>query len=136
MARDRFALGQDRHRSVVPMQALGCQDVGFDQCMQRLKGQGAGADLVSQRRYAEIDALPGVALTLPVQARTYGSLEPAPQGRPPGTGKLALYSDFLIERVKEKPDIAMPELAAELETHYGIEADPALLSAILHALLW
>lgn len=60
-----------------------------------------------------------------------GSLEPAPQGRPPGTGKLAPYRDFLIARVKEKPDITMPELAAQLEKHHGIEVDPASLSRFL-----
>jgi transposase len=64
------------------------------------------------------------------QLRT-GSLEPAPQGRPPGTGKLEPYRDFLIERVKEKPDITMPELAAELDKHHGIAADPASLSRFL-----
>jgi transposase len=63
-------------------------------------------------------------------ART-GSLQPVPQGRPPGTGKLAPYRDFLIGRVKQKPDITMPELAAELEKHHGIEADPASLSRFL-----
>jgi transposase len=63
-------------------------------------------------------------------ART-GSLAPAPQGRPPGTGKLAPYRDFLIGRVKAKPDITMPELAAELERQHGIEADPASLSRLL-----
>jgi len=60
-----------------------------------------------------------------------GSLQPAPQGRPSSTGKLAPYRDFLVGRVKEKPDIIMPELAAELETRHGIEADPASLSRFL-----
>lgn len=64
------------------------------------------------------------------QART-GSLEPAPQGRPRGTGKLDLYRAFLIDRVKEKPDITMPELAAELAERHGVEADPASLSRFL-----
>jgi transposase len=63
-------------------------------------------------------------------ART-GSLEPAPQGRPPGTGKLDPYRAFLIGRVKEKPDITMPELAAELVACHGIEIDPASLSRFL-----
>src|SRR5207244_9757058 len=56
-----------RHRGVVAVQALGAQDVGLDQLMQRLQDRGTGADLVGQRRHAEIDALPGVSLTLPVQ---------------------------------------------------------------------
>src|SRR5436190_15635122 len=65
-ARYRLALGQDRHRGVVAVQTLGAQDVGLDQLMQRLKDQGASADLVGQRRHAEIDALPSVSFTLPV----------------------------------------------------------------------
>jgi hypothetical protein len=43
------------------------------------------------------------------------------------TGKLSPYPDFLIGHVNEKPDVTMPELAAEFETHYGIEADLASL---------
>lgn len=60
-----------------------------------------------------------------------GSLEPAPQGRPAGTGKLDPCRDFLIGRVREKPDITMPELAAELEVKHGVTADPASLSRYL-----
>ncbi len=60
-----------------------------------------------------------------------GSLEPVSQGRPPGTGKLASYREFLIGRIKEQPDITMPELAAELKERHGIEADPASLSRFL-----
>jgi hypothetical protein len=36
--------------------------MGLDQLMQRLKGESASADLVGQRRYAEINTLPGVSL--------------------------------------------------------------------------
>jgi transposase len=71
------------------------------------------------------------AVKLVARHERTGSLEPAPQGRPAGTGKLAPYREFLIGRVKEKPDITMPELAAELEAHHGIEADPASLSRFL-----
>jgi transposase len=60
-----------------------------------------------------------------------GSLEPELQGRPPGSGKLEPYRAFLIARVQTKPDITMPELAAELEQRHAIEADPASLSRFL-----
>jgi transposase len=60
-----------------------------------------------------------------------GSPAPAPQGRPPGGGKLAPYKEFLIGRVRAKPDITMPELAAELRAAHGVEADPASLSRVL-----
>jgi transposase len=56
---------------------------------------------------------------------------PVPQGRPPGRGKLAPYKEFLIGRVRAKPDITMPELAAELRAAHGVEADPASLSRVL-----
>ena len=60
-----------------------------------------------------------------------GSLAPARQGRPPGRGKLAPYREFLIGRVRAKPDITMPELADELRAEHGVEADPASLSRVL-----
>ena len=67
MTLDRLALGQDRHRGVVAMQPLGGQNMGLDQRMQRLQRRRAGADLVGQRREAEIDAFAPIALALPVQ---------------------------------------------------------------------
>jgi hypothetical protein len=49
------------------VQPLRRHDMGFDQGVERCQRGGAGADLVGQRREAEIDALAGVALGLPVQ---------------------------------------------------------------------
>jgi len=60
-----------------------------------------------------------------------GSTAPARQGRPPGGGRLAAVGDFLISRVKARPDITMPELAVELEKARGIKAHPASLSKLL-----
>lgn len=60
-----------------------------------------------------------------------GSPAPALQGRPAGGGKLAPYREFLIGRVRAKPDITMPELAAELTAAHGVEADPSSLSRVL-----
>jgi len=51
------------------------------------------------------------AVKLVARRERTGSMEPAPQA-PAG-------HDFLIGPVKEKPDITMPELAAELETLHG-----------------
>ncbi len=42
------------------------------------------------------------------QART-GSVEPARQGRPKGSGKLAPVAAFLIAAVEAAPDITLPE---------------------------
>lgn len=87
-----------------------------------------------QSRRGAADALsvsPSFSVKLVARHESTGSLEPAPQGRPPGTGKLDPHRAFLIDRVKEKPDITMPELAAELAAHHGVEVDPASLSRFL-----
>jgi len=64
---DRLALCQDRHICVVAVQTLGTQHVRLDQCVQRLQHGRASADQVGQRRQAQIDAFPRIALALPVQ---------------------------------------------------------------------
>jgi transposase len=69
------------------------------------------------------------AVKLMQRVAATGSPVPAPQGRPPGRGKLAPYKEFLIGRVRAKPDITMPELAAELRAAHGVEADPRLALA-------
>lgn len=71
------------------------------------------------------------AVKLMQRVETTGSPAPARQGRPPGGGKLAPHRDFLIERVKAKVDITMPELAEALMKERGVEADPASLSRVL-----
>ena len=97
---------------------------------QRVINRIAGGQ--SRRGAAEdMSVSASFAVKLVARHERTGLLEPAPQGRPAGTGKLAPYREFLIGRVKEKPDITMPELAAELKTHHGIEADPASLSRFL-----
>jgi transposase len=71
------------------------------------------------------------AVKLMQRVETTGSPAPARQGRPLGGGKLAPHRDFLIERVKAKSDITMPELAEALKKERGVEADPASLSRVL-----
>ena len=71
------------------------------------------------------------AVKLMQRVETTGSPAPARQGRPPGGGKLSAHRDFLIERVKAKNDITMPELAEALMKERGVEADPASLSRVL-----
>ena len=60
-----------------------------------------------------------------------GSPAPARQGRPRGTGKLAPYEGFLVQVVEARPDITMPELAAQLMDQHGVRAEPATLSRFL-----
>lgn len=90
---------------------------------------GAG----QSRRGAAEDLAVSASFSVKLVARheRTGSLAPEPQGRPPGTGKLEPYRTFLIARVEAKPDITMPELAAELEAQHAINADPASLSRFL-----
>ena len=47
------------------MGSLGGEDMGFDEGMQRRAR--AGGDLVRQRRDAEVDALAGEAVALPIE---------------------------------------------------------------------
>lgn len=55
----------------------------------------------------------------------------APDKRGGSVGKLTAHKDFLLGRVKEKPDITMPELAEALKAETGIEVAPASLSRFL-----
>ena len=48
--RHRLAFGQDRHGRIVAVQTFGSQDMGRDQIVKRAKREGAGADLIGQRR--------------------------------------------------------------------------------------
>ena len=63
----RLALGEDGNRRVVAMQPLGGQDMALNQRVQRAQRRGAGADLIGERRQAQLDALAGIALALPVE---------------------------------------------------------------------
>ena len=50
---------------------------------------------------------------------------------PAGSGKLGPHRCAIIETVKAKPDITMPDLAAWLEEQFGVTADPSNLSKLL-----
>lgn len=89
MAPDCLALGQDRHPGVIAMQPLGGEGLTLDQPIKRLQGRRTGADLVGQCRQAKIDALPGVALALPVQGLMLVELLEQDHGQEVGPGKAA-----------------------------------------------
>lgn len=80
---------------------------------------------------ADLQVSPSFSVKVVARHRRTGTLKPQRQGRPPGTGKLAPYRDFLMGRVKEEPDITMPELATELEARHGVGVNPASLSRFL-----
>ena len=64
------------------------------------------------------------------KART-GSVAPARQGRPAGSGLLGTHIDALAGWVDADDDITMPELAARLLAERGVKAHPASLSRLL-----
>jgi transposase len=64
------------------------------------------------------------------KART-GSVMPARQGRPLGSGSLSAHIDVLIGWVDAEGDITMPELATKLLAEHGVQAHPASLSRLL-----
>ena len=64
------------------------------------------------------------------QART-GSLAPARQGRPAGSGKLSAYRDIVIAWVDAEGDATFAELAARLAAEHGLVVHPTSLSRLL-----
>ena len=79
------------------------------------------------------DVSPSAAIKLVRLWRQTGSVEPAPQGRPPGS-RLDAVRHFLIGTVERQPDITMPELAERLLQAHAIEAAPPVLSRFLISL--
>ena len=71
------------------------------------------------------------AIKLMQRRERTGTITPARQGRPPGSGKLSPYRDFLVAQVEAKPDITMPELARRLEKEHAIVIPPSSLSRFL-----
>lgn len=98
----------------------------------RVRIHGAIEDGASRRAAARrygVSASTSVRVAQRVAAT--GSVAPARQGRPPGSGKLAPYAAILARWVDEKADITMPELAAKLSAEHGVVAHPASLSKFL-----
>lgn len=86
----------------------------------------------SRRAVARLyDVSASFAVKLADRILRTGSAEPARQGRPPGSGKLAAYLPVLLEWVEAEPDITMPELAAKLAAEKNVTAHPASLSRVL-----
>jgi len=103
--------------------------VSFDLRLRMVRGIASGK---SRRAVAaQFEVAPSTAVRLQARYAATGSIEPARQGRPKGSGKLRPYRDAIIEKVKDKPDITMPDLAAWLEAHHGVTVDPSNLSKFL-----
>lgn len=82
---------------------------------------------------AQFEVAPSTAVRLMCRYLETGSIEPARQGRPKGSGKLGPHKDFIIAQVKARPEITMPELAVVLEEERGVTAHPTCLSKLLCA---
>jgi transposase len=80
---------------------------------------------------ARFEVAPSTAVRIQERYRTTGSVAPARQGRPRGSGKLGPHRRAIIDKVKAKPDITMPDLAAWLEAQYDVTVDPSNLSKFL-----
>lgn len=103
--------------------------ISTDLRLRMVRGISAGK---SRREVAEqFEVAPSTAVRVQARYAATGSVEPAKQGRPKGSGKLGPYRAALIEKVKAQPDITMPNLAVWLEAEHGITADPSNLSKLL-----
>ena len=80
---------------------------------------------------AQFEVAPSTAVRLQARFVATGSVDPAGQGRPKGSGKLGRYREAILDKVKAQPDITMPDLAAWLEAAHGVTADPSNLSKLL-----
>ena len=80
---------------------------------------------------AQFEVAPSTAVRVQARYAATGSVEPARQGRPKGSGKLGPYREAIVDKVKAQPDITMPDLAAWLEAQHGVTADPSNLSKLL-----
>lgn len=63
-----------------------------------------------------------------------GRADPAPQGRPPGKGKLVPYQAFFEELVAQDPDITLFELRDALVAAEGVAVHHSSIAALLSRL--
>ncbi len=58
-------------------------------------------------------------------------LDPAPNPRRTGSGRLVPYEDFLTELVEQEPDITLKELQGALEHAHGVRASISGIDQVL-----
>jgi transposase len=105
------------------------KSVSNDLRLRMVRGVASGK---SRRAVAaQFEVAPSTAVRIQARYDATGSVEPARQGRPRGSGKLGVYREALVEKVKAQPDITMPDLALWLEAEHGVTADPSNLSKLL-----
>ena len=121
--RHRLALGQDRHGRIVAMQSFGCQDVALDQRMKRSQGRCAGADLVGQRRHAQIDAFAPVSVALAVQWLMLAELLEQDHGQQVRSGKAARRDMEGRRRLRDRLAFPTRELLPHRLDHLPLPRD-------------
>jgi len=68
------------------------------------------------------------------QLRETGRINPAPQGRPKGSGKLAPHVPFFEELIEQDPDITLFELRDALVEATGLEVQHSAIGHLLKRL--
>ncbi len=103
--------------------------VSYDLRLRMVRGIASGK---SRREVAtQFEVAPSTAVRVQSRFAATGSVDPAKQGRPEGSGKLGPYREVILDKVKTQPDITMPDLAAWLEAAHGVTVDPSNLSKFL-----
>ena len=105
------------------------KSVSNDLRVRMVRGIAAGK---SRRAVAaQFEVAPSTAVRVQARYAATGSVEPARQGRPKGSGKLGPCREAIVDKVKAQPDITMPDLATWLEAQHGVTVDPSNLSKFL-----
>jgi transposase len=73
------------------------------------------------------------AIKLDQRVKATGSVALAAQGRPPGSGALAAFRDYLVGLVEAQPDVTLRELAAALQAERGHRTHQSSISRLLKA---
>ena len=97
--------------------------MGLDQLMQRLQRRRAGADLVGQRRHAQIDAFAGVALALPVQRLVLAELLEQDHGQQVRAGEAPRRHMERRRRLRDLLAVPAGELLAHRLDHLPLARD-------------
>ena len=105
------------------------KSVSNDLRQRMVRGIAAGT---SRRAVAaQFEVAPSTAVRVQARYAATGSVEPAKQGRPKGSGKLWPYREAIVDKAQAQPDITMPDLATWLEAQHGVTVDPSNLSKFL-----
>jgi transposase len=105
------------------------KSVSLDLRLRMVRGIASGK---SRRAVAaQFEVAPSTAVRVQARFLVTGSVNPARQRRPKGSGKLGPDRETILDKVKAQPDITMPDLAVWLEATHDVTANPSNLSKFL-----